>query len=166
MRSFPSIFCPSPRLFSLAAIVICSSFCILQPAAAQPAAYLGRDAEGRQLFRIGSLTAALSPGDRLGPCLVSEKGLDCPSSVDPTSGAKTASAGADCKALLQRQEEKVQDRYLQSLKEYTENLRRKNYELVEKSRQLQELRTQLDKENKSDSTSDGLQNGDSRDKSD
>ncbi|MEJ2689326.1 MAG: hypothetical protein P8130_05130 [Deltaproteobacteria bacterium] len=166
MLSFLTIFCRSHQFFSLAAILNCSIFSLPHPVAAQPPAYLGRDAQGRQLFRIGSLTAALSVGDRLGPCVVNEKGLDCPPSVDPTSDAKAASAKADCNDLLQKQEEKFQARYLQSLEEYTENLRRKNYELVEKSRQLQELRTRLDKEENKNSTSDGLQNRDPLDKSD
>lgn len=141
MPSFPSIFCRFRRFFPVAAILLLAGLALPRPGVAQPAVYLGRAEDGRQLFAIDSITAALSPGDRLGPCVVDETGLDCPPSTK--DGAVSAKTG--CAARLRRQEKKFQARYLQSLKEYTENLRRKNYELVGKNRQMQELRAQLGK---------------------
>ncbi len=154
MHSFPSIFCRFRRLLPFTAVFLFCGLLPPHPVAAEPAVYLGRDADGRQLFKIGALTAALSAGDRLGPCVVGATGLDCPPSADAVPGAKKSTADAGCDALLRSQEEKFQARYLKSLEEYTENLRRKNYELVEESRKLQELRTQLARKEEKGSTAD------------
>lgn len=160
MPSLSAIFCRFRRLLPLAGILLSVCFALPRPAAAQPAVYLGRDTHGRQLFRIDSLTAALSPGDRLGPCVVSEKGLDCPpSAAARTKQSGAASAKASCAARLRHQEKRFQARYLRSLEQYTENLRRKNYQLVEASRQLQELRARLGKEGENGPTAGRHKNG-------
>ena len=155
MPPFLAIFYRSCRLHLPATIALLISFILPWPATAQPLIHLGRDADGRQLFKIGALTAAMSPGDRLGSCTVTETGLDCPPGADPTAGNDSS-----CSEQLRRQQQIYRQRYLQSLDEYSKNLRRKNYELVEKSRQLQELRDRLAKTAETDPMQDNRQSGD------
>lgn len=160
MHSLPSIFCRSWLFLPLAAILLCTCPALAQPAAAQLITYLGPDVDGRQLFKIESpLAAALVPGDRLGPCKVTESGIDCPPSSDSANDSKTTPDDSSCSDRLQRQKEEFQRRYLRSLEEYSENLRRKNYELVETNRQLQELRGLLPPPKGEGSMIDGKKHG-------
>ncbi len=107
----------------------------------------------RLIFSVNGVSVAVVPGDMIGECKVSSTGLDCGAATDTQDGSTAEDVLGDvlklkidnqnCEESLDKIKQECRGKYKHTIEELTKALRSTNLTLVEKIKEIEEVKKDL-----------------------